>query len=57
MDSKLGLVNVGLKSYFQVFPNSERDWKLGCLNVAVAGVLNFSQFMEDIENCYFGILA
>ena len=51
IDSKLGLLNLGL------FFNSKRDWKLEFLNVAVAGPLNFSQFMKEIENWDFWLLA
>ena len=35
------------------FPNSQRDQKMGFLNVALAGLLNFSQLMEEIENWDF----
>ena len=34
LDSKLGFLSVGLVLHFQVFPNSQRDWKF--LNVALA---------------------
>ena len=47
---KIGPLNLGLRLSFQVFPNSERDWKLGFLNVALAGLLNFFQFIEELEN-------
>ena len=47
---KLVLWNLGLRLYFQVFPNPQRDQKLRFFNVALAGRLNFSQFMEEIEN-------
>ena len=56
-ESKLGLLNLGLRFYFQVSPNSLRDWKLGLLNVALAGLINFFQLMEEIENYDFSILA
>ena len=36
----LGLLNLGLKLYFQVFDNSHRDLKLRFLNDAVAGLSN-----------------
>ena len=36
--------------WIQVFDNSLRDLKLGFLNVALDGLLNFSQFMDEIEN-------
>ena len=55
--SKLGLWNLGLRLYFQVFPNSQTDRKLGFLKITLAGLLNFSQFMEEIENWDFWILA
>ena len=57
IDSKLGLVNLGLRLHIQVFHNPQRDRKLGFLNVALAGLLIFSQFMDEIENCDVGILA
>ena len=41
---------------FQVFPNSLRDEKVGFLNVAPAGIVDFSQFMEEIEYWDFRIL-
>ena len=56
-DSKSGLRNLGFRLHFQVFPHSQRDHKLRFLNVTVAGLLNFSQFMEEIENQDFSILA
>ena len=45
-DSRLGILNLGPRLYLQVFPNSQGDWKLGFLNVALAWILNFSQFMD-----------
>ena len=53
IDTKLGLWNVGLWLYLQSFPNSKRNWKLGFLNVALAGLLIFSQFMKKTENWGF----
>ena len=38
------------ETWIQVFDNSLRDLKLGFLNVALAGLLNISQFMDEIEN-------
>ena len=29
--SRLGFLNVGLKLYLELFPNSQKDWKLGPL--------------------------
>ena len=42
---------------FQVFPNSLRDEKLGFVNVASAGIVNFSQLMKEIEYWDFRILS
>ena len=39
-----------LRLLFKVFPDSLKDWKLGFLNVALIGLLSFSQFMEKIKN-------
>ena len=47
IDLKLGVLNLGLRLYFQVFSNSQR-LKIGFLNVAPAEIVDFSQFMEDI---------
>ena len=47
-------LSVGLVLYFQIFPNSQRDFGR-FLNVALAGLLNFSQFKEKkavLPNCY-----
>ena len=49
----MGLLNVSFRLHFQVFPNSQRDQKLRFLIVALVGLLNFSQFMEKIENFDF----
>ena len=54
---KIGACESWAQVVHQVFPNSQRDWKLGFLNVALAGFLIFSQFMDEIENCDVGILA
>ena len=51
------LLNLSLSLYFQVLLNSPRSWKSGFLNVAPAGLPIFSQFMEEIENLDFLILA
>ena len=50
----MGFLSVGLVLYFQIFPNSQRDFGR-FLNVALAGLLNFSQFKEKkavLRNCY-----
>ena len=46
--------------YYQVFPNPSRDKKLEFLNVALAGLLNFSKFNFSqlsvrIANCFLGL--
>ena len=48
LDSKFW--NVDLRLYFGLFPNSQKDWKLEFLNVALIRLLSFSQFMKEIEN-------
>ena len=54
VDLKLGLLNVGLMLYFQDFPNSQRDLKIGFFNLVLAGL---SQFMKEMENWDFWILV
>ena len=49
VESKLGFLSVSLRHYFQDFPDSQRDF--GILNVALAGLLNFSQFRK--KRCKF----
>ena len=44
-------LSVGLRLHFHVSPNSQTD--LGFLSVAVAGLLNFSQFMKKMESWIF----
>ena len=44
IDSKLLLLNLGLRLHFQVFPNFQRDQKLRFLNFVPAGIVNFSKF-------------
>ena len=56
IDSKLGLLELGLRLYLQVFDNSQRHLTLRFLNVYLAGLLNLSQLMNDIENWKFAIL-
>ena len=53
IDSKLGLWNFGLKLHLRIFSNSHTDRKLAFLNVVLAGLLNFSQFMKESENWVF----
>ena len=52
VDSNLGFSSVSLRLYFQVFLNSQRDF--GILNVALAGLLSFSQFRK--KRCKFAFL-
>ena len=54
IDSKYEIFNLGFRLDFQFFPNSQRDWKLGFLNVALAGLLSFFEFIKDI---YIAIFA
>ena len=56
IDSKLGLLELGLRLYLQVFDNSQRHLTLRFLNVYLAGLLNLSQLMNDIENWKFAML-
>ena len=56
IDSKLGLLELGIRLYLQVFDNSQRHLTLRFLNVYLAGLLNLSQLMNDIENWKFAIL-
>ena len=52
------LFYINYLSYFQqwnldkdiIFPNSSIDSKLGFFNVALAGLLNFFQFMKKTKN-------
>ena len=41
LHSKLRFLNVGLRLCSELFPNSQKDWKLEFLNVALVGLLNF----------------
>ena len=43
---KIGLLNLGYRLYFRVFSSLQRDQELVFLNVTLAGILNFSQFMD-----------
>ena len=52
-DSSTGFLSVGLMLYFQVFPNSRRDF--GIFECYRARLFNFSQFKEKnavLPNCY-----
>ena len=42
-------LNVCLRLYFKHIPNSQKDWKLGFINVVLVGILIFSQFMKEME--------
>ena len=53
LDSKLGFLNVGLRLYFRLFPNSQKYWKLGFVNVAVVGLLDIFQFLKEMEDWDF----
>ena len=37
---------MGLRLYFNIFPNSQKDWKLGLVNVVLVEIFNFFQFMN-----------
>ena len=56
-DSKLGFLSVGFRLYFEFFSNSQKDWKMGFLNITLIELLNFSQFIKDMENWDFCVLA
>ena len=53
LNSKLRFLNVGLRC----FPNSQRNWKLGLVSVALAGLHNFFQFMKLMEYWNFCMLS
>ena len=53
LDSKLGFLNVGFRLYFKLFPNSQKYWKLGFVNVTVVALLNIFLFMKDMEHWNF----
>ena len=55
-DSKLGLWNLVFSLHIQVFPYPQRDRKLRFLNVVLAGLLIFYQYIEEIKNWNFWIL-
>ena len=56
-DSKLGFLSVGFRLYFEFFSNSQKDCKMGFLNITLIELLNFSQFIKDMENWDFWVLA
>ena len=45
--SKCGFLNVGLRLYVQVLPNSQGDWKMEILNVALAGRFTFPSSLKN----------
>ena len=53
LDSKLGYFNVGLGLHFKLFPNLQKDCKLGLLIVALVEPLAFLKFMKEMENWDF----
>ena len=53
LDSKLGFLNVGFRLYVKLFPNSQKYWKLGFVNVTVVALLNIFLFMKDMEHWNF----
>ena len=53
LNSKLGFVNVGLR----LFPNSQKDWKLLFVNVALVGFHNFFQIVKAMEYWDFWMVA
>ena len=46
LDSKLELLYLGLRVYVNLFPNSQKYWKLG-FNFALVGLHNFSSYKSD----------
>ena len=42
------VVNMFKIGTFKLFPNSQIEGKLGFLNLATAGIANFSQFLEEL---------
>ena len=40
LDSKFGFSNAGLRLHLKLFPNSQIDWKLEFLNVALVAIPN-----------------
>ena len=45
----LGFWNVGIRMYFKIFPNLQKDGKSGFANVALVGLFNFFQFMKQMK--------
>ena len=56
LDLKLGLSDVGLRVYYKLFPNSQKDWKLAFADVAVVWLLVLSDSRKRwniwIFECY-----
>ena len=57
LDSNWDFWMLVLDSTLNFFPNSQKDWKLGFLNVALVGLLNFSKFIKEMKNWDFFLLA
>ena len=51
IDAKLRFLSVGFRLHFQVVSNSQKDFAV--LNVTLAELLSFSQFMIKMESCFF----
>ena len=45
----LGFLNVGIRTYFKIFPNLQKDEKLEFANVALVGLFSFFQFMKQMQ--------
>ena len=54
---ELGFLNVDFRLYFKLFPNSQKYWKLAFANVALVGLLNFSQFRKEMDYWNLWMLA
>ena len=57
LDLKLGFLNVGFRLYFKFFPYSQKDWKLGFVNITLVGLLNFFEFMKEMDYWDFWMLT
>ena len=53
----LKFLNVGVRLYFKLFPNSQEDLKERVVNLALVGLLIFFQFIKEMEYWEFSILA
>ena len=49
LDSKLRFFDEGFRLYSKLFPNSQKDWKLGFANVLLVRRFNFFQSMKEME--------